>query len=218
VYGSAVSLAEQWDAIEKGLDPRWQAAHVTLTLDDESRAERALALLGPVGPGRSGRDIRFVVTRTGGIGPEAIGRMLRRIDAEGISGTLALVSSDHAPSVQATSRPSLAAEWDAALAALPSDWSDLLCELELTSSDHIEPAALRLAPLNPLQTGDGRTAFHFRVAHTYGYGASPGMVGRCLARLDETDIPGEVRVLRALSDTYPVGTQGPVWYVGGRTV
>jgi hypothetical protein len=27
-----------------------------------------------------------------------------------------------------------------------------------------------------------------------------------------------VRVLRALSDTEPVYTQGPVWYVGGKTV
>ena len=42
------------------------------------------------------------------------------------------------------------------------------------------------------------------------------MVRRCLARLDEEGIPGEVRVLRALSDTHPVGTQGPVWYVGGK--
>ena len=44
------------------------------------------------------------------------------------------------------------------------------------------------------------------------------MVRRCLARLDEDGIPGEVRVLRALSDTHPVGTQGPVWYVEGKAV
>jgi len=44
------------------------------------------------------------------------------------------------------------------------------------------------------------------------------MVERCLQRLDERDIPADVRVLRALSDTKPVGTQGPVWYVGGKVV
>jgi hypothetical protein len=44
------------------------------------------------------------------------------------------------------------------------------------------------------------------------------MTRRCLARLDEAKIPGTVRILRALSDTKPVGTQGPVWYVGGRSV
>ena len=42
------------------------------------------------------------------------------------------------------------------------------------------------------------------------------MVRRCLARLDDAGIPGEVRVLRTLSDTHPVGTQGPVWYIGGK--
>jgi hypothetical protein len=44
------------------------------------------------------------------------------------------------------------------------------------------------------------------------------MVWRCLARLDEEGIPGQLRVVLALSDTRPVGTQGPVWYVGGRAV
>ena len=44
------------------------------------------------------------------------------------------------------------------------------------------------------------------------------MVGRCLTRLDEQGIPGEVTILRSLSDTKPVGTQGPVWYVGGKVV
>jgi hypothetical protein len=44
------------------------------------------------------------------------------------------------------------------------------------------------------------------------------MVSRCLERCDEEGITGEVEILRALSDTFPVGTQGPVWYVGGRSV
>ena len=44
------------------------------------------------------------------------------------------------------------------------------------------------------------------------------MVRRCLQRLDEEQIPGQIRIVRALSDTHPVGTQGPVWYIGGKTV
>ncbi len=213
-----MSLVDQWNRIESGLDPRWRDARCVLTVDDEGRAERAAALLGPASPGRSGRTIRFFVTRGGaGVGPEAVRTLLRRIDAEGITGTLELVSSDEAPPEPVISRPSLAAEWDAALAVLPSDWSDLLCELELTSSDHYETAALLIAPLNPLH-GEGVPGFRFRVARSFGYGASPGMVRRCLSRLDEAGIPGEVRVLEALSDTHPVGTQGPVWYVGGKAV
>ncbi|HEY2543703.1 MAG TPA: hypothetical protein VGH92_11710 [Gaiellaceae bacterium] len=212
-------LADQWNELEKGLDPRWHDARLKLTVDDDARVERALALLGPAGPGRSGHEIRFFVQRTGSaIGPEAVRRMLRRLDSEGIAGVLTLVSSDEAPPEPVVSRPTLAGAWNAVLETLPSDWSDLLCELELTSSDHVEQAALLTAPLNPFQSGAGKPGFHFRVARTFGYGASSGMVHRCLSRLDDAAIPGEVRVLRALSDTHPVGTQGPVWYVGGKAV
>jgi len=212
-----VSLAEQWNTIESRLDPRWSDARLTLAVDDDSRVDRALALLGPAGPGCAGREIRFFAERGGhGVGPEAVRRMLRRLDEEEITGTLTLVSSDASPLEARTSPASLAEAWDAAVAVLPGDWSDLLCELELTSSDHVERAAVLTEPLNPLQSGAGRPGFQFRAAHRFGYGASAGMVRRCLLRLDEAGIPGEVRVLRSLSDTHPVGTQGPVWYIGGK--
>jgi hypothetical protein len=213
-----VTLAGQWTDIEKRLDPRWSEVQLELRVPDETRRNRASALLGPAGPGRAGTSIRLAATRGGaGVGPEAIRRMLRRIDAEHIAGTLVLVSSDEAPAAAATVRDSLASEWDAAVAVLPSDWSDLLCELELTSTDHAERAALLLAPINPIRVA-GRLTFQFRCAQSFGYGAAAGMVRRCLARLDEEPIAGSVRVLRALSDTHPVGTQGPVWYVGGKAV
>jgi hypothetical protein len=218
VYGSAVGLAEQWNAVEQGLDPRWSDARLDLRIDDPARRDRAAALLAPASPGRMGASVRFVATRDGtGVGPEALRRMLRRIDAEGIAGTLALLGSADTPAQAAPASASLAVDWDAATAVLPTDWSDLLCELDLTSSDHIDRGALLLAPINPIQSV-GHTGFRFRCAHTFGYGASAGMVRRCLARLDEGGIPGEVRILRALSDTHPVGTQGPVWYVKGKAV
>ena len=50
------------------------------------------------------------------------------------------------PAARATS---LVEAWDEALATLPPDWSDLLCELELDSSDHLPRAALLGAPMNP---------------------------------------------------------------------
>jgi hypothetical protein len=217
-------LAEQWNAIESRLDPRWIAAQLELRVPDETQRNRASTLLGPAGPGRAGTSIRFAGTRDGtGVGPEAVRRMLRRIDAAGIAGTLMLVSALDAPAERAVSPSSLATEWDGAVAVLPADWSDLLCELELTSSDHLDRAALLLAPLNPIQLDSSQAAgrrlgFQFRCARTFGYGVSAGMARRCLARLDEQSIPGCVRVLRALTDTHPVGTQGPVWYVGGKAV
>jgi hypothetical protein len=211
-----VRLADQWDEIEKGLDPRWADARLELRIDEPQSQQRAAALLAPAGPGLMGRAIRFYTARGGvGVGPEAVRRMLRRIDAEKITGTLELIAADEAPPEPAISRASLAAEWDAALALLPSDWSDLLCEVELTSTDYIERAVLLAAPLNPMQ-GTGRPGFRFRCAASFGYGASAGMARRCLARLDEEHIPGEVRVVRALSDTHPIGTQGPVWMIGGK--
>jgi hypothetical protein len=214
----AMALVDQWNSIESGLDPRWSDARLVLTVDDEASRDRAAALLAPAGPGRSGRTLRFYTARGGaGVGPEAVRRMLRRLDAERIQGSLELVSSDQAPPRAAIARPSLAAGWEAALGALPSDWSDVLAEVELTSTDHLEHAALLLAPLNPLQ-GSGRPGFRFRSASAQGYGASAGMTRRCLARLDEAGIPGEVRIVRVLSDTHPAATQGPVWYVGGKTV
>jgi hypothetical protein len=166
-----------------------------------------------------GRKIRFEASRSGdGVGPEAVSRMMRRLDDEGIGGALVLVSSDQAQPEPTLAQVSLAADWDAAIAVLPSDWSDLLCELGLTSSDHVERAALLIAPINPVPHNVGRPGFRFRAAHTFGYGAASGMVRRCLARLDEEGIPGEVRIVLALSDTHPVATQGPVWYVGGKAV
>jgi hypothetical protein len=44
------------------------------------------------------------------------------------------------------------------------------------------------------------------------------MTRRCLERVDQEGIRGELRILRVLSDTHPVATQGPVWYVDGRSV
>jgi hypothetical protein len=213
-----MGLVDQWTGIENGLDPNWGDARLDLVVDDDGRIGRAAALLAPAGPGRMGKSVRFYTARRGdGVGPEAVRRMLKRIDDEGIAGTLTLVASGEAAPEPVISRASLAAEWDAALAVLPSDWSDLLCDLELTSTDHIEHGALLVAPLNPIQ-GIGRPGFRFRCAHSFGYGAAPQMVRRCLARLDEARIPGEVRILRAFSDTHPVGTQGPVWRIGERAV
>jgi hypothetical protein len=213
-----MGLVDQWNGIERSLDPKWRDARLDLAVDDETQTARAAALLGPTSPGRVGNTIRFTTGRGGTlVGPDAVRRLLKRIDDERIRGTLTLVSVGEAAPEPAISRVSLAAEWDAALTVLPGDWSDLLCDLELTSSDHIERAALLLSPLNPIQ-GIGRPGFRFRCSASFGYGASSGMVRRCLARLDEERIPGEVRILRALSDTHPVGTQGPVWRIGERSV
>jgi hypothetical protein len=211
-----VHLVEQWNRIESGLDPSWNDVRLRLRVGTLKTRQRAAALLGPAGPGFAGDTIRFYVARGGhGIGPEAARRLLGRIDTEGITGVLSLVSASEAEATPEVARATLAAEWDAALEVLPSDWSDLVAELELDSSADVDRAAVFCAPLNPIQS-TGKPGFRFRSASSHGYGASAGMVGRCLARLDEADISGRIRLTRVLSDVHPVGTQGATFLVGRR--
>jgi hypothetical protein len=217
VCSRAVSLVSQWDAIERSLPDDWSEARLALRIVDEPDAARAAALLGPANPGRHGAVVRFRAARAGGPGPELIRRLLRKADEGSIWGTLELIEVEHETQRDEAAKPSLAEAWDDTIATVPSDWTDLVAELDLTSSDYLGRAALQMSPLNPTRSGP-RPVLRFRVARRFGYGASPGMARRCLERLDAEQITGELRVLHVMSDSKPVATQGPVWYVGGRTV
>jgi hypothetical protein len=215
-----VRLAAQWAERRAALPGDFGETRLRLKVRDEDQAVRAAALLAPLLAGRNGTEIGFVCT--GHAGPqsdEVVRRLLDRLDREGIWGELELVSVTPAEPAKAAEAPAeavpLAQAWEEVLAELPPDWTDVYAEVELTSSDHLAPAALRLSPLNPARDGE-RFAFRFRCSNSFGYGAPAPMVRRCLERVDEAMIPGRVRILRALSDTKPVQTQGPVWYAGGK--
>jgi hypothetical protein len=211
-----VSVVDQWQEIVRGLPENWADARLRLTVEGD-QAVRAAAILGPLNPARRGDEIRFYIARRStGASP---GRLLARLDQQRIRGELELVAAGESAELDdvVTPRATLVASWDASIAALPPDWTDLYCELELVSSDWLERAALLLAPVNPARFG-GTPGFRFRVASHFGYGAAPEMTRRCLERLDQAGIRGVFRILRVLSDTRPVATQGPVWYVEGRSV
>lgn len=211
-------LVEQWRRLRSELPENWGEVKLDVAVPRAEVRPRAAALLGPAGPGRLGDTLRLSVFRAGGgIGPDQAERLFRKLDEERIRGTVTLGTVAERPERAPAPRGSLAEAWDEAEAALPDDWSDLLCELGLTSSDHLDRAALPLAPLNPARDGK-RSAFRFRVAQSFGYGASPQMTRRCFVRLDAEGIPGRLTILRVLSDTDNVATQGPVWRVGGRAV
>jgi hypothetical protein len=213
-----VALVEQFRRVTSALSGDWESAGLRLTVDDVQDAARASALLGPTNPGRLGRVINFRMARRGaGVGPDGIRELLRRLDSEHIDGELQLVGIGAAPAAVAGARAALADAWDDAAATLPPDWSDLYAEVELNSSDYIEPGALRLSPLNPTRP-DARPLFRFRAARTFGYGGSPEMVRRSLERLDEAGIRGELRILHVISDSFPARTQGPVWYEAGKLI
>jgi hypothetical protein len=217
---SLMALVGQWWRIVRDLPEGWGEVRLRLTPRDEARAARAAALLGPANPVRHGSVIWLYVSRVGGgAGPELIDRLLRRLYYDRIDGELELVDVTEgvAKAPERQRPPSLGEQWDSLLTELPADWSDLWAEVELTSSDYLEPGALLLAPVNPARAGT-RLAYRFRAARRFGYGASAEMTHRCLERLDEEGITGEVRILCVLSDTKPVATQGPVWYVGGKAV
>ena len=210
-------LVEQWRRTLKELPPDWAEVSLALLVLRDDQRSAAAALLGPASPGFAGDELRLSVQHAGGVSPQRFAKLLAKLDDERIRGTLRVLDTAAAAPHVERPRESLAAAWAEALETLPADWSDLYCELELTSSDHLDGAALRLAPLNPARV-PGRVALRFRVAHRFGYGASPEMTARCLARLDEAGIPGRPKILRILSDTHNVATQGPVWRVEGRAV
>jgi hypothetical protein len=212
---------DQWQLIEQNLPEDWEEATLSFVAEDSRETAAAAAVLGPLGPGRFGNELRLQIPSSGPGGRAALKNLLRRLDRKRIWGTLRLldahVAEPAAPTPSAEPAISLAAAWDAALATLPPDWSDLLCELDMDSSDYLPQAALIGAPLNPMRNPDA-LALQFRVADTKGYGAPAGLVRRCLERMDAEGIRGRLTVLHGLSETENVGTQGPVWRIAGRSV
>jgi hypothetical protein len=211
---------DQWQLIQRNLPEDWEEAWLAFLPEDPGQLSAAAGVLGPLGAGRASNELRFQVRNAAVGGPEAVKNILRALDRKRLWGTLRLVDvRGAAPSLEAppARRPRLADAWDAAVETLPPTWSDLLCELEVDSSDYLRRGALLGAPLNPTRNPDA-LALRFRVARTKGYGAPPGLVRRCLERMDAEGVTGAVTVLNALSETDNVYTQGPVWRVAGRSV
>jgi hypothetical protein len=209
--------ADQWKQIEAGLEPDWSEAQASFT--PEGSIADAAAVLGPLQPGRVDDHLRLHIARADG-GAERARNLFRRLDRRRIWGTLSLVGviGDVEPAASApTPSRALADAWDDALTALPPGWSDLLCQLELDSSDHVPRAALLGAPLNPSRV-PGEIALRFRAAGKEGYGVAPVMARRCFERMDADGITGSIAVLHGLSDTENALTQGPIWRLSGRSV
>jgi len=228
-----VKLVEQWRAIESGLPAGWTTVVLDVVPETASEQARAGGFLGPATPGRVGDALRVRVSRNGrgAMAPEGIRNLFGRLDDARVWCGLSLVETatatdeaaaprqaDPAPPVVSAAPPvvPLASQWDALVATLPPDWSDLHAELRFESTDWLNRTSLLCAPLNPTKA-EG-IAFAFRAARRAGYGASPSMVRRCLERCDAERMRGTVTALRVLSETRPVATQGPVWRVGGRSV
>ena len=212
-------LVDDWKRLGSELPAGWSSTELRLQTRDRATGDLAARLLGPAQSYRVGaNDVHFRVARDGSApSPDGIQRLLRRLDERRIVATLSVVAAAAAPRRAEPAHESLVASWDAELTKLPADWSDLVGEVELDSSDYVERASLLCVPMNLRREGT-RSALRFRAASRFGYGASPGMVRRCFERCDAEAIRGRVRVIQVLSDTRPVATQGPVWLQAGKTV
>ena len=134
-------------------------------------------------------------------------------------GTLRVVETAAAVERAEAPQELLAGAWQAAVDGLPPDWSDLYSRNSGSSErPPRNPGALLTAPAQPGQGARPERAFRFRAARRFGYGASASMVARCCARMDEAGIPGRLTILRVLSETHNVDTQGPVWRASRRRV
>jgi len=216
-----MKLVDQWASIEARLPRDWQDVRLTLTPEDAKELPRAAAVLGPLHAGRVEGAVTFVVNRASAGGPEAARRLFAQLDRQRIwceleRGTVGEAAHAEASVDEDRARGSVAESWDDALAALPPDWSELLCRLEIGGSRLLPRAALLCAPINPTRDREG-VGFLFRAGRV-GYGVSPVMARRCFERLDEDGIAGSVSVLRVLSDTQPVASQGSSWIVAGRVL
>ncbi|MGZ4338993.1 MAG: hypothetical protein ACXVQ3_02950 [Gaiellaceae bacterium] len=211
-----MSIAEQWNAIGSELPDGWSRAQLRLELKDREAGDRAAAMLAPASPYRAAPTVLLVdVARDGtGTSPDNLSRLLRNV----AGGTLSLSGSQAAPQAAPQRElTTLTEAWDRATAGLPADWSDLYVELRLTSTDFIERGSVLCIQCNPRRDGD-RAALRFRCARLQGYGVSAQMARRCLERCDAERITGSIEILRVVSGSRHVGTQGPVWLANGKTL
>src|SRR4029450_10634952 len=84
----AVSLVAQWDTLVAALPAGWPELGVPLHVARPADARRAAALLGSLSPGVAGDELYLRVTSEGEAGPGVVRRLLARLDAASIDGTL----------------------------------------------------------------------------------------------------------------------------------
>ncbi len=198
-----MQAAGQWKLIEDDLGADWVEANLVFGVEDRGTIGAAAAVLAPLSPGRSGTELRFQVRREGG-GPDKVRNLVGRLDRKRIWGTLSLVGSQAEPDVapvgtEPEDAMGLVESWDAALATLPPGWRDLLCELELASTDYLPRAALLGAPLNPTRNPAGDRASLPRqlgpgLRHLAGHGAALPRTDR--GRRDHGSCPRAQRAVR----------------------
>jgi hypothetical protein len=89
----------------------------------------------------------------------------------------------------------LADDFQAILDSLPSDWTDIVCDLRLVDEGRYVDAAVLLTQVNAQPYSRADWHWRLNVAHSFGHAAAAESVKGTLALLDEESIAGEL-VLR----------------------
>lgn len=88
----------------------------------------------------------------------------------------------------------LADDFQAVLDSLPSDWTDIVCDLRLADEDRYVDAAVLLTQVNAQPYSKAEWHFRINVAHSFGHAAAAETVKGTLALLDREGIAGELIV------------------------
>jgi hypothetical protein len=89
----------------------------------------------------------------------------------------------------------LAEDFQQILDSLPSDWTDIVCDLRLEDEGQYVDAAVILSQVNAQPYSKADWHWRLNVAHSFGHAAAAETTKGTLALLDEEGIPGEL-VLR----------------------
>src|SRR5918992_1273749 len=88
----------------------------------------------------------------------------------------------------------LAADFQEVLDSLPSDWTDIVCDLRLADESQYVDAAVLLTQVNAQPYSKADWHFRLNVAHRFGHAAAAETTKGTLALLDEQGIAGELIV------------------------
>jgi predicted alpha/beta hydrolase family esterase len=90
----------------------------------------------------------------------------------------------------------LAADFQQILETLPSDWTDLECDLRIVDMSQYVDTAVAVSQVNAQVYQHPQEGWHWRflVAHSFGHAAAAETVRGVLEKLDEGGVRGELRV------------------------
>ena len=220
---TAVKLVDQWAAARTPPSARLgdrrapcSAPSSPTSSPRPPASSRRWASVAPV------TELVFTVRRAGGpAGPQAARRLFARLDAARIWCLLEQEDVSEAPPAMpvrgAASRRCLRTPGTRRWRSFPPTGPIFSARSSSSRARSFRAPRSSCAPLNPTRDRD-RVGFTFRCAQPHGLRRIP-LHGAAVLRAARPRGDRRTRVvLRVLSDTDNVATQGPVWYVGGKAL